>query len=283
MFKRLTHNISVYIQQETASVRWERMLAGAFYGFIAATAYALTISTINAITLPGQHLGVDGSRLLLYWGGLSVIMVPGGMIVGWFTEDYEGITLGGMIIIVILMITILIVPIITRKNPVLVAQSMIAILTLIGAIILIACGLRLAISRHIQFKQAEIPKRRTELLGGLAAVVLFAGMIPGVLARYDHSTVEVIRSLNSALSNVATDPSLESRFLTAGIPARKAHGGKGYRIYPRPSSSSVGAYDITVRFQDGFTFTCFVSTENLQEVVYFDFTSCTEGSTIFLP
>jgi len=282
MFKQVARSVSIYLKQETAADRWERMLAGAISGFIAASAYALTISTINVITLPGMHLGVDWSRLLFFWVGLGLVLVSEGIFVGWFTEDHEGIVFGGLLTILVLFIVNLVSSTI-RKDPLLAAQSVITTIAFIGAIFLVAFGLRLAINRYLHIRQVEIPKRRYELVGRLGLIVFLVGMTPGGLARYDRSIVNLVHALNDVMSNVAADPALESRLPLENIPALKPHLGTNYTLFPRPSSASVGAYDFTVRFQDGFAFTCFVSTDNVQQIRYFDFSTCNEGTTLSLP
>ncbi len=282
MFKQVTRSVSIYLKQETALDRWERMLAGAISGFIAASAYVWTISTINVITLPGLHLGVDWSRLLSLWIGLGLLLVSEGIFVGWFTEDHEGIVFGGLLTVLVLLIVNLVLPMIS-KNPLLAAQSVLTTIVFIGAIFLVGFGLRLAINRYLHIRQVEIPKRRYELVARLGLIVFLVGMIPGGLARYDRSIVNLVHALNNAMSNVAADPSLEPRLPLENIPALKPHLGTDYTVYPRPSSASVGAYDFTVRFQDGFAFTCFVSTDNVQQNSYFDFTTCNEGRTLSLP
>jgi len=256
------------------------MLAGALYGIIAASAYTWTLSTVNIIFLPGLHLAVDWTRLLTYWGWLSLALALAGAIAGWFTEDHEGIIAGGVSISVLLMLGNLLVSLLNTKGAVMATLSTMITLLIVGAGFLIAWGLRLAINHHMRIQYDGPTTNRTKSLAVLAAIVLLVATIPGVLAHYDRSTVTAIRSLNEILSNVAEDPSLESALPVGKIPVLKDHFGMNYALYPRPSSKSIGVFDITVRYQDGFTFTCMVPTEDRPE---YYFTDCNDGNFSISP
>ena len=280
MIKWIRNIITKALEEESLSARSERMLPGALYGVLAASAYILTSSLINVITYPGLHLAVDWPRLLSIWAGYSLALAAAGAIVGWFSESYMGVIGGGVLITAVVLVGNLIVSFVNRSGAGSAAQAVVTALPLIGAGILVAGGLRLAINRHVHIKEDESPKVRKKLLVGLVAIAFLVGWIPGALARFDRGTADIVRSLNDVLSQVGTDPTLESRFATNDIPALKPHFGQDFVVFPRISTESAGSLDLTIRFQDGYTFTCQVSTDSGANV-YFNI--CNEGKSFLFP
>ena len=280
MINWIRNIFSKAVEEESLSARSERMLPGALYGLLAASAYILTSSLINVITYPGLHLGVDWPRLLSTWAGYSLALAVAGAIVGWFSESYMGVIGGGVLITAVVLVANLIVALVSKSGAGSAAQAVVTALPLIGAGILVAGGLRLAINRHIHIKKDEPPKARRKLMAGLVAIVFLVGWVPGALARFDRGTADIVRSLNDVLSQVGTDPSLESRFSPNDIPALKPHFGQNFVVFPRISTESAGSLDLTIRFQDGYTFTCQVSTDSGANVY---FNTCNEGKSMLLP
>jgi hypothetical protein len=280
MFKRIANAIAISYRQETLSERSARMLPGALYGALGATAYALTFSTINVVTFAGLHLSIDWIRLLTFWGGFGAALALAGAIVGWFTEEYTGIVGGGIVMTVLILAGNLIFSLASGNSAEEILQSFVATLPTVGAAILLAAGLRVAINRHLHIKQSEPPESRRKLLAGLVGIVFLVGWIPGALTRYDSSTVEVLRTLNESLKSDGTVPASDSRLPIAKLPALKDHLGMNYRLYPRASVLSTGAMDITIRFEDGYTLTCNVPTGGGGQVY---FTDCNEGQKITGP
>ena len=86
MFKRIANPILVFFREETLKERSERMLPGVIIGLIAGTAYVLTSSTINVISLPALHLSPDWIRLLTNLVEYDIVLALAGAIAGWFTE-----------------------------------------------------------------------------------------------------------------------------------------------------------------------------------------------------
>ena len=280
MMKWIRSIFSKALVEESLSARSERMLPGALYGLLAASAYILTSSLINVITYPGLHLAVDWPRLLSMWVGYSLALAAAGAIVGWFSESYMGVIGGGVVITAVVLVTNLIVALVSKSGAGSAAQAVVTALPLIGAGILVAGGLRLGINRHVHIKKDESPKVRKKLLAGLVAIVFLVGWVPGALARFDRGTADIVRSLNDVLSQVGTDSSLESRFSPNDIPALKPHFGQDFVVFPRISTESAGSLDLTIRFQDGYTFTCQVSIDSGANV-YFNI--CNEGKKMQSP
>ncbi len=280
MFNRIKNALVRSLREETISERGVRILPGVLYGFLAATIFSLTYSTINPITFPGFHIGVDWTRFFLYWGGAGLGMIIAGFIVGWFSESYMGIIGGGIIMTVLLLLGSLVISLINRSGAGSLATSFVTAIPLIGAAILFAGGLRLAINKHLQIRQEPDASIRRKRMAGLVAIVLLVGFIPGGLSRFEGNTVDILRSMNDGLAASPSDPSFGSRFPMDKLPGLESHWGVGYSLYPRISSTSAGSMDITVRFKDGYTFTCTMSTEG-GAVTYF--TDCNEGATFISP
>ena len=268
------------MQEETTAERSARMLPGALYGAFAATIYILTLFTLNVITIPGLHLAIDWANLLTYWIGFSLGLAVCGAIVGWFTEDYAGVISGGIIMTILLLVGNLVISLITGKNASLLLQSIVTALPLIGAAVLIAAGLRYVIKRHLQSAQAREPRQRRRLITSLIGIIFLVSFIPGFLSRYDSSAIQVLKALNSALQNGGTDQLAAARFSATQLPGLKDHFGQDFKVYPRVSVLAAGSLDITVRFKDGYVFSCVVPTDSGEETF---FTTCNEGNSFNSP
>jgi hypothetical protein len=280
MFQKIKDRIRYYLQEETTAERSTRMLPGSLFGVFAATVYILSLHTINVLTIPGLHLAIDWVHLLTYWIGFSLGLALSGVIVGWFTEDYAGVISGGIILTALLLVGNLVISLINGENASLLFQSVVTAVPLIGGAILLAAGLRFVIKRHIQNTQAKEPRQRGKLLASLIGIVFVVSWIPGVLSRYDSSEVDVFKALNTALQNGATDSLSAARFSMTQLPGLPDHFGKDYKVHPRVSVLFAGSLDITVRFNDGYTFSCVVPTDAGKQTF---FTTCNEGDKIAAP
>jgi len=276
MFKRFIDGLRTSFQGETLSERWARILPGIVYGAIAATVYALTLTTINAVTYPGLHLAIDWGRVIAYWLEFGLALAFAGAIVGWFTETYMGIIGGGVVLTLLLFFINLIISLASKNGALTAAISVVTAVPLIGASILLAAAIRYTINRHLSIKQEKKGNEKRKQLAGLVAIVIIVGWIPGFLSRYDSTTIDVIKALNDGLTNAATDPSQAARFTLEKLPSLQGHFGMSYKLYPRISTLSTGSMDITVRFLDGYTFTCETSTVAGAQTY---FTDCNEGDT----
>jgi hypothetical protein len=274
MFKKIRDRIHNSLQEETTAERSERMLPGALYGTFAATIYILTLYLVNVVTIPGQHLAIDWVHLLTYWVSFALGLAICGVIVGWFTEDYAGVVSGGVIMTILLLVGNLVISLINGENTSLLFQSVVTAVPLVGGAILLALGLRFVIKRHLQNTQTREPRQRRKLIANLIGIVFLVSFVPGFLSRYDSTQIKVFKALNTALQKGATDTLLASRFSATQLPGLKDHFGKDYMVYPRVSVLSAGSLDITVRFKDGYAFSCVVPTDAGEETF---FTTCNEG------
>jgi hypothetical protein len=270
-----------YYRQETLAERASRMLLGAEYSVIAISGYLLVSVIINAIFYPDLHLSVDWYGFFIHWVEFGIAMTLAGAIVGWFTENYEGIVWGGVLLVVLLLLGNLVTSLIGKESATLVGQSLITAIPLIGIGILLAWAIRAAINRHLYAKRQAKPEIRWKLLRQLIILVILVGSIPGVLSLFGTSSVYTLRSLNTNIQNYSTDPLIESRFPYEKVPGLKDHFGMRYSLFVRPSTTMVGSMDITIRFTDGYAITCLVPQLDKNEKMVLD--SCNEGIKTYSP
>lgn len=269
----MLENLKRFYRQESFSKRSERMIPAAAYGTLVATVYTFTLSFINVYTFPNLPLGMDWVRTLSMWVGLGIAFALCGAIAGWFTEEYEGIVGGGVIITILLTILSLITS--GSEKSSLTAQSIITTLPLIGVDMLAAWGLRWVARRHQQIINKEKPELRQKRLTQHVLTVILIGLIPGVLGRMDLPAERTIGQLHELLQAALNDPSILPRLPLKQVPELQNHFGVSYLLYPRQSTQSVGTLDVTVRFKDGFTMTCTLPVSSETSFI----TQCNEGST----
>ena len=97
---RLITRFKALAQQETPAERHGRMLPGAFYGMIIASAYAIVGSIINQLSFPDIPVGVDWHTLFPAWIFLTVWLGLGGAFINWFTQTEESIAPGLFVMVV---------------------------------------------------------------------------------------------------------------------------------------------------------------------------------------
>jgi hypothetical protein len=281
MFARLGNAINKFFREETLAERSKRMLPGAIYCAVAVTVYLLVSALINVIVYPGLHLGVDWLSLLARWLEYGLALALAGSIIAWFTETIEGVVWGGLILAALLMLGSMVLSLLSGTGNTLLGQSLITIIPVIGAGVLVAWVIRMAVKRHSDIMAQAAPKQQRKQLTQLVGIVLVVGLIPGVFSMFGTSSRYAIGSLNNVLQNYATDKLIESRFPYEQLPALRDHFGMDYWLYARTSSVASGSLDITVHFTDGYAFTCVVPQMNSNEPILLD--ACSQGGTYKAP
>lgn len=266
MFEQLRRSF----QEETVAERKARMIPAALSAALIATVYVWTFQVINVYTFPNLPLGVDWPRMLLMWIQLGVALALFGAVAAWFTEDYAGIIGGALIFTVSLAVIFLFSS--SASNTTITMQAILMAVILIGVGILAAWGLRWAAHRYIAIRDEQGPDRNKRLAKHVLTLIL-VGLIPGILMRMDLPAVQALRQLHELLQAAPHDPSVWPRLPLKRVPALQDHFGVDYLIYPRQSSRSAGAMDVTVRFSDGFTMTCLITVGSGESFI----TQCSEG------
>jgi hypothetical protein len=282
MFKRITEGISRYYHQETWAERSIRMLPGAIYSATAVITFLIVSSLINVIIFRNLHLAVDWIGLLLRCIEFGLIMAAAGAIVGWFTETYEGIVYGGVVLAVLIFLGNMAASTVSGRGGSLLGQSIIiVVLPLVGAGILLAGAIRVALNRHVKIRQQEDPRIQHKQSIQLIALVFLVGLVIGVFSLFGTTSLNAVRSLNSNLQNYAADPMIEQRFPYERVPGLKAHFGMSYSLYARTAYTTADSLEITIHFADGYTVTCVVPLLGGNEQLLLN--TCNEGSTIKSP
>jgi hypothetical protein len=280
MFRRIANSILIFFREETLYERSERMLPGVIIGIIVGTAYVLTLHTINVISLPALHLSLDWGRMVANLVIYDLVLGLVGAIAGWFTEDYMGAIGGGIVTIVIYLIINWIIIRFTGNNADRIVQLLISALPLlVGAILL--CGVyRFSFGRYLRLKQTQPSGKRRARLAGLIAIVILAGLLPGLFSRFDQNAQNVVLTMDERLQAVGGDPTLMAQFPLAEFPTLQGHFGMHFVLYPRVSGSIAGSLDVTIRYDDGYSITCLVPTAD-PYVQYFK--QCFPGNNVNLP
>jgi len=264
-------NLKKFYQQESWSKRSERMIPAAIYGALVATIYTLTLSFVNVYTFPNLPLGVDWVQLLGTWLGYSVLFAVCGTIVGWFTEEYEGIVGGGIVITVLLMMIYLISS--DVRNGITTAQAIFTALPLIGVDMLAAWGLRWTARIHLEIKHKEKPELRQKRWTRHVLTIILVGLVPGILGRMDAPVVRTLSQFHELLQTAPNDPSVLPRLPLRQVPELQNHFGMAYTFYTHQSTRTVGTLDVTIRFKDGYAITCSLPVSGGTSFI----TQCNEG------
>lgn len=252
----MNNPLSNALKQESLSERSKRMLPAAAYGMLAAWAYTLAFHFVNVYSFPNLPLGLDWARLLGMGLSFGTAFGLAGAIAGWFTEAYNGIVGGGAIITALLAAVFMFSS--GSASATLTVQSLLMALPLVGTGMLVAWGLRQAGQIHQNITRAPDPFVRRKRLAGHLATVLLVGLMPGILGRMDLPSERTLTHFHQLLQAAPADPTVRPRLPLRQLPELENHLGGGYVFYARPSARAAGALDVTVRFADGFTMTCFL-------------------------
>lgn len=273
MFEKILEGLKRNYQQETTAERSQRMLPAAALGALIATAYVLTFFFINVYTFPDLPLGIDWPRMLGMWAGLSLALALFGAAAAWFTEEYAGIVGGGLVFTVLLAIAFLFSS--RAQNSTLTVQAIIMALVLTGVNMLGAWVLRWAAHRYLTIKHDKKPERRKRMRQHVLTIILI-GLVPGILMRMDLSAEQSLRQLDDLLQAAPNDPAVWPRLPLKQVPALQDHFGVDYVFYAHQSSLSAGALDVTVRFSDGYSMSCFLPVGSGANFI----TQCNEGEDL---
>lgn len=281
MALKIIQNIRLYIHQETGAERWQRMWICALVGILITTICVWMMSTINLITLPQQHLGLDWHRLWFYWSRFSLVAGIEGLFVGWFTENTEGIAYGWIPVELLIIIGYSVNLFYVTHDPLFASLTIVVLMEMTGIFILIALILRSIGNKFFRNAYSENKtgwNKSTRLF--VLGTVLFCLVIGG-LARFDLSVVRALSAFNETMEKVIADPGLEPKLPFGTIPELRSHLGQPYKLYPRPDTAVVGNYLFSVVFSDGFSFTCTVSVADYHE--FFFFNTCNNGTDFSFP
>lgn len=282
MIKRFTSGIDKYLHQETQAERTNRILPGAIYSALTVISYLIVSSTINVLVFRNLNLAVDWTRLLLSCLEFGLILAVAGVIVAWFTETHEGIVYGGIVLALLILVGNMAATAVIGQSFQLLSQSIIiVILPLIGAGILLAAAIRVAVNRHVKISQIENPQIRRKQSVQLIALICLVGLVIGALSLFGTTSLNSVRALNSNLQNYATDPLAENRFPYQDLPGLKNHLGMPYTLVASTAYTTADAMEITIRFKDGYSVACVIPLLGANEQLLMN--TCNEGASLKSP
>src|SRR4030042_6782268 len=172
--------------------------------------YILLSSVINVIVYPDLHLGINWTGLFISWLEVGLVLALAGAIIGWFTEDHEGVVWGGVLLAVLIFVGNLLVALLSGRSAKLMGQSLLlTAIPLIGAGILIAFVIRMPIKRHMRARQQVEPGTRRKQYVQLTLLVILVGLVVGIFSLFGTSSLASIRSMNKTLQEFATDPLID--------------------------------------------------------------------------
>ncbi|KAF0111193.1 MAG: hypothetical protein FD147_1131 [Chloroflexi bacterium] len=279
MFARFKNSIITSYNQESLPARLERVKRGAIFGVFGATVYVAISSTVNLFSFPSLHLAIDWPSFFTFWLGMCLAMAAAGAIAGWPTEEYVGIVGGGVLMTLLILIANTILFFTSHGGEQSYIQVLVTTLPLVVFGVLLSWGFRWSINRHLYITKEETPRLQRKLYIQLFSIIFFAGLVPGIFGRYDLSIVTALTALNDHLDS--TDPVAFSkvRFPESIAQTIETHYGSNYVLMPRQSSFSIGALDVTIKFDDGYIVTCIVPTDGSQ---YLFIPFCSEGRKILV-
>lgn len=278
MAARIKQEIDKIFRQETLAERRPRILAGAVYCGLVGVIYILVPQVFNVLLYRNLHLSIDWVSLLTRSLEFGLGLAFAGAVVGWFTETYEGIVWGGIMITLLLLL----VSLIGGGGATLIGQSVIVVLPLIGACIMVAAVMRVGINRHVKISQETDTKLRRKHFIQLAGIVFLVGFIPGIFTLFGTTSLNTVTSLNNTLENYASDPLIDKRFPYDRLPAMKAHLGMQYTLYVRTSMLVADTMEVSIHFADGYSVTCLMPKLNSSnEQLLLD--NCVEGKSYKSP
>lgn len=260
------------LKEEPFESRRGRMLAGALYGLLGATAYALLSGTINALTLPGLSIFVDWSSIFLTWLWLGFGLAFFGALTGWFTETVKGILVGAVSMSAAVLIVNLIQS--STRGAITIVMFFAMALPVAAICLPIIWVLRWLAERHMRLL-SETGNQRTRGIILLVIVTLAFGFVPAVFQRMSATEEKTVRLVDALIKQAEAGQTTESPALPLEkLPELKDHLGMDYSLSQNKSKISTVGYDVSIIFSDGYRLTCVL-------VVYGDqdpfFRGCVEG------
>ncbi len=260
------------LEEEPFDSRRRRMLAGALYGLLGATAYALLSGTINALTHPGLSIYIDWNSILLTWLWLGFGLAFFGALTGWFTETVKGILVGAVSMSAVVLIANLIQS--SARGAITIVMFFAMALPVAAICVPIIWALRWLAERHMRLL-SETGSQRTRGIILLVIVTLAFGFVPAVFQRMSSTEEKTIRLVDALIKQAEAGQTTESPALPLEkLPVLKAHIGMDYSLDQSKSEISTVGYDVSIIFSDGYKVTCVL-------VVYGDqdpfFRGCVEG------
>jgi len=230
----------------TRQAKIKRATLGAFYGFLAGTAFVFIAAYIDVWLNPDLPFGVDWSTFMMRLPLIALGLALVGAVTCWWHEAWQGLVGGALVGSVLALIVALFSSPVGAGMKVLV---LVFILMPVAAMTLpIAWVLRWFTERHAAASRLKWSSAR---IAGLILIALALGAGGGYFMRTSARGVEVTRFLQGLLQNPAQEKNPLGKI--AGV---LDHQDSTYKLYQKRSAFSTEGYDIQVEYEDGFTLRC---------------------------
>jgi hypothetical protein len=277
MIQRIREYFEREFDQETPQARMVRVQYGIFIGVVGALVYALVSATVNVISYPALHLTVNWGSAITSWVGMSLAFALAGFIVGWPTEEVKAIVGGGVTLTFVLLLSNTIAFIVGNTGGVSYFQVLISSLPMVGICVLAALALRQGINRIAGGRDEDDKGARHKRFFKIIGLVVLLGIIGGFFNRLDLTPVTMLDALNKRLQSTDITSASMVKFPENVLADVQSHYGEDYRIYIRSAQATVGALDVTIQFNSGYTITCQIPTAS-GSYVFMD--KCSEGNRV---
>ena len=230
-----------------------RLGAGAFYGALLGSIYALVTQVVDVLVLRDLPLQVDWSRAAVIIGVTAVSGALLGMVAAWPRETWKGALAGAVTIAVWGLVKA------TIELPS-VALSLLFLPTFLPLVFLglpMALVLRLTTNWHHN-ALAEYGLRRWRDLGLLFLAVMVVAAFAGSWAQMPPHAQEAVRQVDRILQFAAGNPDRPLSVSLRDTPEVKAHLGRPYVLNQAPINSSATGVEVNVAFDDGYTLSCLI-------------------------
>jgi hypothetical protein len=277
MFRRFREYLAREFDQETPQSRMQRVKYGIVMGIVGSLVYALASSLVNVLSYPDLHLAVNWTNIFTTWIIVCLALILAGFIVGWPTEEVKAIVGGGIALTVVLLAANTIAFLVSTSARGSYFQVLVTSLPMVGVCVLAALALRQGINKLDKAKNEEDKGIQRKRFSKIIGLVILLGLIGGLFSRFDGTAVTMLQSLNERLQSTDISSSSRVRFPENVIADVQSHFGENYGLIVRSASATVGALDVTIHFDSGYTLTCQIPTAT---GTYIFMDSCSEGTKI---
>jgi hypothetical protein len=184
---------------------------------------------------------------------------------------------GGVTLTFVLLLANTIAFIVGNTGGVSYFQVLISSLPMVGICVLAALALRQGINRIAGEKDEEDKRARHKRFFKIIGLVVLLGIIGGFFNRLDLTPVTMLDALNKRLQSTDITSASMVKFPQTVLADVQSHYGEDYRIYIRSAQATVGALDVTMQFNSGYTITCQIPTTS-GSYVFMD--KCSEGNRV---
>ncbi len=278
MLQRIRNYLAIEFDQESPQSRMERVKQGVVMGLVGSLVYTFSAAFVNIISYPDLHLGVNWVNVVTTWIVVCLALILAGFIVGWPTEEVKAIVGGGIALTIVLLaansIAYLLLNPDTRGSY---FQVLVTSLPMVGVSVLAALALRQGMNKLDRARKEENKTTQRKLFNKIIGLVILIGIIGGLFSRFDGTAVTMLQSLNDRLQSTDLTSSSKVRFPENVLSDVQSHYGEGYHLFVRSAAAAVGALDVTIRFDSGYTITCQIPTA-AGTFIFMD--SCAAGTKI---